>query len=55
MRRKREEDQEFSRANWDVLARYVEEDCEQHGFSSDQELPSYESFAQALEAVAMLS
>jgi hypothetical protein len=54
MRRKWEEDQEFSRAEWDVLARYAETGCEHHGFSSDQELPSRESFAQVLEA-AMLS
>jgi hypothetical protein len=39
MRRMWEDDQEFSRAEWDVLARYVEKGCEQHGFSSDSELP----------------
>jgi hypothetical protein len=32
------------------LARYAEKGCEQHGFSSDSELPSRESFAQLLEA-----
>ena len=45
MRRKREDDQEFIRAQWDVLARYAEKGCEQHGFSSDSALPSRESFA----------
>ena len=50
MRRKWEDDQEFSRAEWDVLARYAEKGCEQHGFSSDSELPGCESFAQLLEA-----
>jgi hypothetical protein len=50
MRRKWEDDQEFSRAEWDVLARYAEKGCEQHGFSSDDELPGCESFAQLLEA-----
>ena len=50
MRRKWEDDQEFSRAEWSVLARYVEKGCEQHGFSPDSELPSRESFAQVLEA-----
>jgi hypothetical protein len=33
----------------------VEKGCEQHSFSSDQELPIHESFAQGLEAMAMLS
>jgi len=51
MRRKWEDDQEFSRAERSVLARYVEKGCEQHGFSSDSELPSRESFAQVLESV----
>ena len=46
----REDDQEFSRYEWELLARYAEKGCEQHGFSSDSELPIRESFAQALEA-----
>jgi hypothetical protein len=50
MRRKWEDDQELSRAEWDVLVRYAEKGCEQHGFSSDSGLPSRESFAQLLEA-----
>ena len=50
MRRKWEDDQELSRAEWSVLARYLEKGCEQHGFTSDSELPSRESFAQVLEA-----
>jgi hypothetical protein len=50
MRRKWEDDQEFSRSEWELLARYAEKGCEQHGFSSDSELPSRESFAQVLEA-----
>jgi hypothetical protein len=32
------------------LARHAEKGCKQHGFSSDSELPSRESFAQVLEA-----
>jgi hypothetical protein len=50
MRRKWEGDQEFSRSEWELLARYAETGCEQHGFSSDSGLPSRESFAQVLEA-----
>jgi len=50
MRRKWEDDQESSRSEWDVLARHAEKGCEQHGFSSDHELPRDESFAQVLEA-----
>ena len=46
----REDDQEFSRYEWELLARYAEKGCEQHGFSSDSELPIRESFAQVLEA-----
>src|SRR5215831_13751481 len=42
MRRKWEDHQEFSRAEWEVLARYAEKGCEQHGFSSD-ESPSRET------------
>jgi len=54
MRRKWEGDQEFSRSEWELLARYAEKGCEQHGFSS--QLPSRESFAQVLEAfLAVLS
>jgi hypothetical protein len=50
MRRTWEDNQEFSRSDWELLARYAEKGCEQHGFSSDSELPSRESFAQVLEA-----
>lgn len=50
MRSKWEDDQEFSRSEWELLARYAEKGCNQHGFSSDSELPSRESFAQVLEA-----
>jgi hypothetical protein len=48
MRRKWEDDQDFSRWKWELLARYAEKGCEQHGFSSDS-LGSRESFAQVLE------
>jgi hypothetical protein len=44
MRRKWEGDQEFSRSGWELLARYAEKGCEQHGFSSDRELNLREGF-----------
>jgi hypothetical protein len=53
MRRKWEDDQDFSRSEWELLARYAEKGCEQHGFSSDSELPR-ESFAQLLEALLVV-
>jgi hypothetical protein len=48
IRRKWEDNQELTRAEWTVLAQYAEAGCEQ--LSSDPELPSRESFAQVLEA-----
>jgi hypothetical protein len=50
MRRKWEDDQDFSRSQWELVARYAEKGCEQHGFSSASEFPSREAFAQVLEA-----
>ena len=48
IRSKWEDNQELSRAEWTVLAQYVESGCEQ--LSSNPELPSRESFVQVLEA-----
>ncbi len=48
IRRKWESAQELTRAEWIVLAQYVQSACEE--LSSDPELPSRESFADILEA-----
>lgn len=48
IRRKWENNLELTRAEWTVLAQYVQSGCEE--LSSDPELPSRESFAQILEA-----
>ncbi|MGH9689224.1 MAG: hypothetical protein ACRD5K_19320, partial [Candidatus Acidiferrales bacterium] len=48
IRRKWENHQELTRAEWTVLAQYAQSGCEE--LSSDPELPSRESFAQVVEA-----
>lgn len=48
IRRKWENNLELTRAEWTVLAQYVQSGCEE--LSSDPELPRRESFAQVLEA-----
>lgn len=48
VRRKWEDNQQLTRAEWTVLAQYVQSGCDE--LSSDPELPGRESFARLLEA-----